>query len=101
MPKAAWHHLYNRAAWKRLRLNQLAHSPLCVMCADSGKVTAATVVDHARPHKGDEELFFDPTNLQSLCKHHHDASKQRAEAQGFMPGCDESGNPIDPHAAWV
>ncbi|MDO6587341.1 HNH endonuclease [Salipiger sp. 1_MG-2023] len=36
-------------------------------------------VDHITPHKGDETLFFDPGNLQALCKLCHASRKQREE----------------------
>lgn len=37
------------------------------------------VVDHREPHRGNEALFFDPTNLWLLCKACHDGWKQRQE----------------------
>ena len=61
------------AAWQKARLTFLARSPLCVTCEAQGRVTAATVVDHVIPHRGDQALFWDTGNWQSLCKHHHDA----------------------------
>ena len=71
------------------------------MCDDMNKVTAATVVDHKTPHKGDESLFFDPDNLQSLCKLHHDSTKQLMENRGVdAVGCDESGMPIGNDHHW-
>lgn len=45
----------------------LAEHPLCAVCGGP-----ASVVDHIIPHKGDRELFMDPTNHQSLCKRDHD-----------------------------
>jgi hypothetical protein len=42
-------------------------------------VTAATVVDHIEGHQGDHERFWNPDNWQSLCKRHHDSTKQRDE----------------------
>lgn len=71
------------------------------MCAEDGnKITVAVIVDHVRPHKGDADLFFDPRNLQSLCKSHHDATKQRQEARGYEIGADALGNPRDPSHHW-
>lgn len=35
-------------------------------------ITAATVVDHKMPHKGNMALFWDHDNWQSLCKPCHD-----------------------------
>ncbi|WP_327198035.1 HNH endonuclease [Sporanaerobacter acetigenes] len=29
-------------------------------------------VDHIEPHKGNEDLFYDINNLQSLCKSCHE-----------------------------
>lgn len=74
--KSAWHHLYQTAAWQRLRSYQLSMQPLCEFCLVTEEVTAATVVDHRKAHKGDLHLFYDASNLQSLCKHHHDSAKQ-------------------------
>lgn len=31
----------------------------------------ATVVDHIVPHRGDQKLFWDRSNWQPLCEHHH------------------------------
>jgi 5-methylcytosine-specific restriction enzyme A len=58
--------------WNRVRAFYLAHNPLCVECLSEGRVEAATVVDHIRPHKGDKMLFWCEDNWQSLCKMHHD-----------------------------
>ena len=57
--------------WRTLRNAHLKANPLCVMCLSFGKVERATVVDHIVPHKGDDELRLDPSNLQSLCTWHH------------------------------
>ena len=45
-------------------------------------ITPATVVDHIKPHHGDQRLFWDVGNWQSLCKAHHD-SKTATEDGGF------------------
>jgi 5-methylcytosine-specific restriction enzyme A len=70
------------------------------MCLDQGHVTAATTVDHIKPHKGDWSLFSDPANLQSLCPSHHSSTKQREEAVGHAIGCDDAGLPLDPDHPW-
>lgn len=96
-----WAHLYNTAAWKKLRHAQLSAEPLCAMCmSDRGLPTAATVADHKVRHEGNLTLFFDRLNLQSLCKTHHDSSKQRQEKRGAVGGCDVNGNPIDASHHW-
>lgn len=94
----AWGHLYGKR-WQRLRLEHLSVNPLCVKCEASGRVTAATVVDHCAPHKGDVALFYDRSNWQSLCKPCHDGAKQREEIaaarDALEPTCDAEGYPLD------
>nr|WP_255342434.1 HNH endonuclease [Herminiimonas sp. CN] len=51
-------------------------------CTQEGRVVAASVVDHAIPHKGDMVAFWVTSNWQSLCKHHHDV-KTATEDGGF------------------
>lgn len=68
--------------WQKARLRFLQENPLCVYCQRQGRVTAATVVDHITPHRGDMDLFWDSDNWQPLCKHCHDSTKKREEAQG-------------------
>lgn len=62
---------YN-SAWRKARAGYLARHPLCVQCLADGITTAATVVDHIRPHRGDQRLFWNRDNWQPLCKRHHD-----------------------------
>jgi hypothetical protein len=52
-------------------------------------VTAATVVDHIDAHHRDHEKFWDTGNWQSLCKHHHDSTKQRQERVGLRGDGDQ------------
>lgn len=66
-------------AWQRARRGYLMSHPLCVMCTAEGLTTAAEVVDHIKPHRGDQGLFWDQSNWQSLCKQHHDSDKARQE----------------------
>jgi len=100
MASINWKHLYNTKRWHRLRWHQLANSPLCVMCEKLGKRTPATVADHKTPHRGDEQLFFDPGNLQSLCKPCHDGAKQQLEKSGTLRGCGVDGLPLDANHHW-
>ena len=44
-----------------------------------GRTEAATVVDHIVKHGGNQDLFWDESNWQALCKLHHDSTKQREE----------------------
>lgn len=58
--------------WRKARQIYLAKHPLCEECKKNGRLTAATVVDHIIPHKGDRKLFWDENNWQALCKRCHD-----------------------------
>lgn len=62
---------YN-AQWNKERLRYLKVHPLCVQCKVKGRLTKATVVDHITPHRGDQDLFWNRTNWQALCKSCHD-----------------------------
>lgn len=79
-PQAAeYHRLYQTPEWRRLRKAQLARESFCRMCARIGRRTQAVIADHVVPHRGDRMLFFDPSNLQSLCDPHHKSEKARIE----------------------
>lgn len=65
--------------WQKARAEHLADNPLCVRCAAEGYVTAANVVDHRVPHRGDMTLFWDRSNWDSLCTPHHSSDKQRED----------------------
>ena len=94
----AYRHLYRTARWKAERAKQLADHPLCAMCLP--RVTAATICDHVDPKdKLDPERFF-TGRKQSLCKEHHDSTKQREEKRGHVIGSDESGAPLNPRHPW-
>lgn len=73
--------------WDKARNGFLAKHPLCVECLKHGRTTAFTVdrngrawpneVDHIVPHKGDQELFWEPENWQTLCKRCHSSKTAR------------------------
>jgi 5-methylcytosine-specific restriction protein A len=64
---------YLSPRWRALRAFHLKHHPLCAACwRRGGRTTLATCVDHIVPHQGpDTPLFWDRTNLQSLCASCH------------------------------
>lgn len=66
--------------WQKARAAFLAVHPYCAMCA-----APATTVDHIVPHKGDDRLFWDKANWQSLCVPCHSRRKQRLERQRTKP----------------
>lgn len=80
LQRTPWRGLYRTARWQRLRAAVLADEPLCRMCAQQDRVTAASHVDHVIPHRGDETRMFDRANLQPLCARCHSA-KTLAESR--------------------
>lgn len=73
--------LYNTSRWQALRKVVLNKQPLCVECMKAKRITLATVVDHIKPHKGNEELFYDKANLQPLCKSCHDRKTAKEDGR--------------------
>lgn len=66
-------------AWMNTRAKWLSAHPLCIMCEQRGRVTAATEVDHVIPLvEGGKD---DDSNYQSLCYAHH-KDKTSEEAKG-------------------
>jgi len=57
--------------WRAERKRFLELNPLCVECHRMRRLTAATVVDHIVPHKGDPALFWNQSNWQVLCRRCH------------------------------
>ena len=51
-------------------------------CLRAGKATQGSEVDHIIPHKGDQDLFWDADNLQTLCRSCH-STKTASEDGGF------------------
>lgn len=86
--------------WRKARDVFLRAYPICEYCEARGDVTAANVVDHRTPHRGDQKLFWDRKNWAACCKRCHDSDKQRLEKSGVIVGCDEHGNPLDPNSHW-
>ncbi|MDV7638712.1 HNH endonuclease signature motif containing protein [Acinetobacter baumannii] len=67
--------------WQKARERFLRSNPLCVYCKAKGLVEVATVVDHIIPHRGDQEIFWDESQWQSLCASCHSSTKQKEENQ--------------------
>jgi 5-methylcytosine-specific restriction protein A len=61
------------ARWRTYRLTFLRAHPLCELCTAANRVEPATVVDHRVDHKGNMDLFWEPSNHRALCKRCHDA----------------------------
>ena len=71
--------LYGRK-WKKLSKLFLMSNPLCLRCRRDGRVSIATIVHHAIPHRGGEMLFWDQSNWEAICQPHHDGEAQAEEA---------------------
>ena len=79
--RKAYSKLYDTSRWQRLRQYVLGRQPLCRKCLEAKRITPATVVDHIKPHRGDESLFFDEANLQALCKSCHDRKTAKEDGR--------------------
>ncbi len=66
--------------WQQARERFLRSHPLCCYCERGGKVTAASVVDHRTPHRGNQSLFWDESNWQALCASCHSSAKAAEES---------------------
>ena len=71
-PGHRWYHVqrWRHPQWG-LRVQVLSANPWCVQCQQQGILEPAVDVDHIRPHEGDQDRFFDRTNLQGLCARCH------------------------------
>jgi 5-methylcytosine-specific restriction protein A len=69
-------------AWDKLRKRILARDKhLCQQCRREGRITSGNQVDHIKPKaKGGTD---DETNLETLCKAHHD--EKTARENGARP----------------
>jgi 5-methylcytosine-specific restriction endonuclease McrA/predicted kinase len=83
---APWRAWYDLARWKKLRRRVFLRDLFTCQRPECGAVIAETsrlVCDHILPHRGDERLFWDEGNLQTLCKPCHDKVKQAEERRGI------------------
>jgi 5-methylcytosine-specific restriction endonuclease McrA len=75
-----WRAWYKTARWAALRLSIFLRDLYqCQRCGKLEGNTSLLVCDHRKPHRGDQQLFWDENNLQTLCKGCHDRDKQREE----------------------
>lgn len=58
--------------WQLASKRFLRENPLCRSCEAKRRIKPATITDHIVPHRGDQSLFWDPSNWQPLCKPCHD-----------------------------
>lgn len=78
-----WRAWYKTARWQKLRWRVLVRAGFtCRMCGKIDGNTSRLVADHVTPHRGDEALFWDDSNLQCLCADPCHNSKKQAEERG-------------------
>lgn len=81
--RQSWRKLYNTTRWRKLRLSIFQRDGfMCVRCRKVEASTSNLVCDHIERHSGDERLFWDESNLATMCKHCHDSAKQSEERRG-------------------
>jgi 5-methylcytosine-specific restriction endonuclease McrA len=77
-----WRRWYRIARWQKLRQAVFLRDLYTCQMPGCGRLegnTSLLVCDHIKPHKGDQRLFWDETNLQTTCKPCHNGVKQRME----------------------
>jgi hypothetical protein len=72
----------------------LQKQPLCEWWLREGRVVAARVADHIKPHHNDPTKFWFG-KLQSLCTHCRESRKQFEESCGFDRTIGIDGWPTD------
>ena len=65
------------ARWQAMSNKHRRDNPLCEECKGNGVIEPATCVDHVTPHKGNEALLYDPSNLRALCWACHSRKTRR------------------------
>lgn len=84
--QVAWRKWYYTARWKKLRSMVLVRDAYTcqktgIICSGQYPAGNSPVADHIRQHHGDEALFWDISNIQTVSKAYHDSVKQSEERQ--------------------
>jgi 5-methylcytosine-specific restriction protein A len=79
-----WKAWYKTARWQRLRQQVLIRDNYTCqrtgqLCTGKHPAPNSPVVNHTRAHRGNEALFWDIDNLETITKAEHDAAVQREE----------------------
>jgi 5-methylcytosine-specific restriction protein A len=81
-----WRGWYKLARWAKLRIRIFIRDHFTCQYPGCGHIdgnTSRLRCDHKKPHRGNEQLFWDENNLWTLCQPCHDIVKQREERQGI------------------
>lgn len=89
-------HHYASTRWRRLRLQIFARDGWsCVKCRADGVHSPAEECDHVVPStKTGPVFFYDPDNLQSLCRKCHKAKSDK-ERRKLLPFDVATGRPME------
>lgn len=79
--------------WRKERDEYLKANPWCAVHAARGVREPATVVDHIKPPKGDDRLFWRRSNWQPLCRRCHGRKTAREDGAFGNPVRRDSGEP--------
>jgi len=75
-----WRRWYKTARWQKLRWSVLVRDRFrCSRCGKLDGNTSQLVANHKRPHRGNELMFWDDTNIETVCKTCHDGVIQSEE----------------------
>lgn len=75
-----WRKWYKTRRWQAVRARVLQRDHYTCKCGVVDVKKYGLHCDHVTPHRGDERLFWDESNMQTLCAHCHNSLKQREEA---------------------
>jgi 5-methylcytosine-specific restriction protein A len=65
-----WHKLYDTRWWQDYRRVFLMEHPTCCdPFNEHGPLVPTWTADHIVPHRGDWNLFTDPSNHRPVCRH--------------------------------
>lgn len=70
--------------WGRERAEYLLDHPWCTRCLTRGIRTAATVINHKIPHKGEPRLFWNRRNWEAVCPPCHNSLIQSEERRAWI-----------------
>lgn len=102
---APWRAWYRTKAWYDLRTHVFVRDLFTCQWQGCGRLEGNTkllVAHHKRPHHGDSVLFWDETNIITVCKQCHDGPIQAMEkgagytGPSFSSAVSRDGWPIDP-----
>jgi 5-methylcytosine-specific restriction enzyme A len=85
---APWRRWYKLKRWSDLKMQvHVRDRFICqrtgVACIGVHPSPDSPVANHKRPHRGDPELFWDPSNIETVSKAVHDSEIQ-AQEQGSL-----------------